>query len=79
MKNYNGHANYNAWNVSLWINNDEGLYHIALDCIEQTGTAKEAAQLFMDILHEVNITHTGDRVRYTKTNVYRAIVGIKRG
>lgn len=26
---YNGHKNYQTWNVLLWINNDEKLYNIA--------------------------------------------------
>ena len=37
MPKYNGHKNWNHWNVSLWIDNDEGLYRFAQDCL---GAAK---------------------------------------
>ena len=26
---YNGFANYETWNVALWLGNDEGMYHMA--------------------------------------------------
>lgn len=33
MKAYNGHRSWNAWNVSLWMGNDEPLYKLAMNCI----------------------------------------------
>lgn len=33
---YQGHRSWNAWNVSLWVGNDETLYRAALRCIERT-------------------------------------------
>ena len=34
MKTYNGHRSWNAWNVALWIGNDESLYRFAIECIK---------------------------------------------
>lgn len=34
---YNGYANYQTWNVCLWISNDESLNDIASCCADYTG------------------------------------------
>ena len=73
MTTYHGHKNYNAWNVSLWINNDESLYREMLYWIDNSRTKDIAAQKMLDILHDMGITHTGDGVRYTKTNIRLAM------
>ena len=44
-KPYNGHRSWNAWNISLWINNDEGLYRRAVDLAMRNGIARGAAIL----------------------------------
>ena len=36
-KEYNGYPSWNAWNVSLWINNDEDLYRLAYNVVNDMG------------------------------------------
>ena len=33
-REYNGWSDWTTWNCALWINNDEGLYHIAKSCVD---------------------------------------------
>ena len=87
MSKFNGHKNWNHWNVSLWINNDEGLYRFALECLRQTDTKDAAAKRF--IYHMTMIDHlrssgvscrrgyTPDGVRYSQSSVRAAISGLE--
>ena len=43
MATYNGHRSWNAWNVSLWLNNDEGLYNDMLRYLRRYRTKDKAA------------------------------------
>lgn len=55
MEAYQGHRSWNAWNVALWIGNDEGLYRFAMECIKQAKqNAGKAARRFMNY-------HNGER------------------
>lgn len=73
MPTYNGHPSYNAWNVALWIANDEPLYRLALQLMKRSGPLELAARAFMACAP----SHTPDGVPYTKTNVLRAMLGLR--
>ena len=64
-KGYNGHKNRAYWNVSLWINNDEGLYRFARDLRRELGSNLKAARAFIESMSEQGVTKTPDGERYT--------------
>lgn len=66
---YNGHRNYNAWNVALWISNDEGMYRLACQCIKRNKTKAAAADELLQYLPQ----KTSDGVSFTRTNVILAL------
>jgi len=72
MAEYNGHRSWNAWNVSLWINNDEGLYNMALDQVKAHGRGKAARIIAHDLAGE----KTPDGARYNRTCIYEALEGM---
>ena len=74
-KTYNGHRNWNHWNVSLWLNNDEWLHAMMLQFIRRGPTRETAAQRLLGALREFNQTHTPDGAPYSKTTILAAMRG----
>lgn len=73
MSKYNGHKNWNHWNVSLWINNDEGLYRMARAHIAETGSKKSAAER---MAREFDGEKTPDGAPYSVSSIRAAMVGM---
>ncbi len=60
---YNGWANYETWNVSLWINNNELMYALAND--ETVKNYRDFCLRAMDF----GVTQTGDGVKFNDRKV----------
>jgi len=52
MGRYNGHRSWAYWNVSLWINNDYGLYTLARELARDVKPRRKAAQAMLEMLQE---------------------------
>ena len=63
---YNGWANYETWNVVLWIGNDWNLYQLALDVVRNGGTYVD---LINAILLNCGATKTPDNVAYNDAKI----------
>ena len=72
-KTYNGHKNYNYWNVALWLGNDEGLYNMARDEVRSARNKDLAARRIVQVLHEYGLEKTPDGAPYTISAVRAAI------
>ena len=70
-KSYNGHKNWDHWNVSLWINNNEYLYFRAVDLCRKY-TRGKAARILKNELSE----KTPDGARYSLVAIRAALVDI---
>jgi len=73
MTKFNGHKNWNHWNVSLWINNDEGLYHMAREFADQD-TRHMAAKNMLGWLRDAGISETPDGAPYSVSSIRAAMV-----
>ena len=74
MAGYNGHKNWNHWNVSLWLNNDEGLYRMALEYTRRARTLDAAARRLMGVLEGEK---TPDGAPFSYSSVRAALRGIQ--
>lgn len=75
-KRYNGHKNYNYWNVALWIGNDEGLYNMARDYVRRHPNKDQAALWIRADLQAAGVFKTPDGAPYTKSAIRAALAGL---
>jgi hypothetical protein len=69
---YNGYKNWTRWNVSLWLNNEEGPYYEALSLVKKYGRVRASWKLF-DIYQG---TRTPDGAKYSRVALYDALEGM---
>lgn len=69
MPGYMGHRSRAAWNVALWIANDEGLYREALALVKRYRNRNVAARHLLAALPPT----TPDGYRYTLRSVREAL------
>lgn len=75
MAKFNGYKSWTQWNVSLWLNNDEGLY-LEMKMYARRYDREKAARLMLESLTECGITETPDGAKYSKTAIMAAMVGL---
>lgn len=72
MATFNGYKNWNHWNVSLWINNNEELYKLAKYCIRTTKNRTAAAKKMVGMVPP----KTPDGAPFTYTSIKAAMTGM---
>lgn len=70
---YMGHKSWNAWNVSLWLNNDEPLYRMMLAYIRQHGSKDRAAD---NMARDMKGKETPDGAVYNRSSIRAAMAGL---
>lgn len=71
MKSYNGHRSYNAWNISLWINNEEWIYNLIHE-YKLKFPRSYKRKVFEQLKYTYGDT-TPDGIKWTFLNVKEAI------
>ncbi|WAX26400.1 hypothetical protein [Ralstonia phage p2137] len=73
MSEFNGHKNWNHWNVSLWINNDEGLYNMGRRALRVAKNKDTAAKMIYEELTAIGVDKTPDGAPYSVTTIRAAL------
>ena len=75
-REYNGHRSWNAWNVSLYISNEEHLYRLAVECLRTTSNLEQATSKF--IRYAVILgDKTPDGAVYNRLSIKLALEGLE--
>jgi len=74
MSAHNGHKNWNRWNVSLWLMNDEGLYRQVEQAISDLPTLDAVART---LAAQLKGKSTPDGAPYALASIRAAIRGMK--
>jgi hypothetical protein len=74
MTKYNGYKNWNHWNVSLYINNEEPLYRAALFHTRNSKNRESAARAMLEELKASGVTKTPDGAPYSVSAIRAAMV-----
>jgi hypothetical protein len=69
---YNGHKNWNHWNVSLWLFNDESLYSLMRQSFRKASTKDGAAEW---LTRQLDGESTPDGAKYSYTAIRAALKG----
>jgi hypothetical protein len=72
MSKYNGHKNWNHWNVSLWLNNDENFYHMMKEFRDQSARYT-ASKNMLSWLHDCGMQATPDGAPYSISSIRAAM------
>ncbi len=72
---YQGHKNWNHWNVAIWLFNDRYTYLIVKGHVDVAVTPNGAARRILHDLWRAGRLKTPDGAPYTFTSVRAALVG----
>jgi len=66
---YNGWTNYETWNASLWMGNDEFLYNTAIACVRYCESNDTPYDAFVRCMLNCGAETTGDGVKWDDVNI----------